>query len=1138
MKFRCRVIAAAILSIAIVIAYITWSLFHGTPTLDGDNMGKSRVDDAVPRPPDLPNDRKTLKLTQMPETSIKLPIDELHQTVDATIEGSSADIRTIDILESIDKQLAEKRQQILVAAKRTSTARTPHPSVEEMARGLPLKVIVVPHSHSDPGWHKTVDGYFMDQTKPTLDNMLEKLTEYPQMTFVWAESVFLSMWWQDLEPEKRDAVRRLIRRGQLEIVGGGWVVPDEANPHYFSLVDQMIEGHQWLKENVGVVPANTWSLDPFGYSAVLSYLQRRAGFNHSVILRVHADVKEHLEKRKALEFIWRPSWKIADGNGDDNNTADVLTLMMPYMLYNIKHSCGPDPSVCIQFDFRKIRGEMSEARATFVTPANVDRLARLLLGQYQRKADLFRHNVVLVPLGDDFRFDRAVEWDQQFKNYMQLFNHMNAKSAWNVEARFGTVADYFREAEAAMARLRAAGDGRSGRFPSLSGDFFPYTDREDEFWTGYFSTRPFAKGTSRNLEVFLRTAEIFNTLAISQSAADAGSHYDAGKNVEKLVTARRNLALFQHHDGITGTSRVWVSDDYLERLKSGIFLTRGVIGSAAGFLLHDRNSASSASTNLLRPAVKVLEPLSVRSVAPNHHVVHIHEGKSARLHVVNNVAHHRHELIQVVVNNKYVTVTDHLGKPVLSQIEPVPTDLATTEKMKPDNPQNVDSSSEQGDIYTLSFIADLPALGISAYNITTTSITAVDRSKAAKITAHKTLKSLYAHDLIVDGRYIRAGFSRQTGLLKSVTIKSSNHSVDVNLKFLLYESKRSGAYIFSPSGPAAAFGGKRLSTMRIAEGPVFTEVRLVRTSVVHAARIVHCDCPLATSVELTNVVDMTDLDDTELIMRVDSSLLSDDVFYTDQNGFVTVRRRRFASFPREANYYPATAAVYIQDARTRLSVLMSSPFGVSSQVEGSVEIMLDRRLRYDDNRGLGEGVLDNQPVFSRFYLLVEPRSTEPGHGAVKSTDESPNEGFSLPSLLASVLIDRLRNEPILLMSAGDDVPQVVPMRVPFSCDVILVNLRSLWKNQTSSSSDDSSQSAAMILHRIGYESRYDFGGARQILECRPQFADPIPAEIFHDAPIRRLSEMTLSLLYQKSIRSAEQELNLKPMQLHTYRVVF
>ena len=40
---------------------------------------------------------------------------------------------------------------------------------------------------------------------------------------------------------------RLLAEGRFEILTGGWVMADEASTHVYALLDQLMQGQQWLK---------------------------------------------------------------------------------------------------------------------------------------------------------------------------------------------------------------------------------------------------------------------------------------------------------------------------------------------------------------------------------------------------------------------------------------------------------------------------------------------------------------------------------------------------------------------------------------------------------------------------------------------------------------------------------------------------------------------------------------------------------------------------------------------------------------------------------------------------------------------------------------------------------------------------
>lgn len=925
--------------------------------------------------------------------------------------------------------------------------------------------------------------------------------------------------------------------------------------------------------NLNVIPKSGWSIDPFGHGSTQPYILAESNFKGTIIQRIHYAWKQWLALKRFGDFRWIPAWTPAD------QTSSILTHNQPFDIYSIKHSCGPHPYICLNFDFRKIPGEYTEysLRAQPITDKNIQQKAELLMEQYARTASLFPHNVALIPLGDDFRYNVVEEWDQQYLNYMKLIDYINAnKNIFKADVSFGTPKDYF---ETIMQRY--------DQYPTLKGDFFVYSDIFSEgrpaYWSGYFTTRPFTKILDRELEANLRSAEILYTIALNVAKQKNFSDFVKvlERDFEKLVEARRNLGLFQHHDAITGTSKSFVMRDYASKLFESIHNTVNIQQNALQSLMFVENANLEADHSFLLSDVE----RDSYEKPPRKIPIVVKKEQSRQIVLFNSLAQPQEHLVQLRVTSADVVVFDAHGNPVTYQINPVFNISESNTKM-------IILANE----FELAFIAKLPALSVVTYNISLADSDVSDKlatvfcSKCHRRTHSVTgnpdeeiefleskfkVKNTRIGDIQLENHKFKLLFEGTTGFLKVVSRKEAKKSMQCGIQFSAYRSAQyhSGAYLFMPD-PNDSEEKEVLQQYKdkysiiITSGPVSSELSVIYGPfLIHSVRIYHIeDSYLSNAIYIENEVDFENPPknrETELFMRVVSGVQNGDPpeMYTDLNGFQMQKRVKIERIGIEGNYYPMTTMAYIQDEEIRLSLLTNHAQGAASWQPGYLEVMLDRRTLYDDSRGMGEGLVDNRKTVYKFWLLLEDvaratKSDETQHvkrfengdevfekGDVVRTFNQPTETvqaagkteeFSRASLFSNHLSNSLNYPPNVYIVDAESVkikvnPVISLINHQFPCDVHLMTLRTqpdVTYHQFPSSN------ALLVLHRQGY----DCSVSTNFTCVVNKFDDTLT---FGSLVTKRLQSKTLT--GTKTLidnLAALSDVEFKPMALKTFNITF
>ncbi|KAI5651043.1 hypothetical protein M9H77_37048 [Catharanthus roseus] len=817
-----------------------------------------------------------------------------------------------------------------------------------------INVHLVPHSHDDVGWLKTVDQYYAGANNSirgacvqnVLDSVIPALLDDKNRRFIYVEMAFFQRWWRQQSPMLKAKVKDLVNSGQLEFINGGMCMHDEATPHYIDMIDQTTLGHRFIHDEFGQKPRVGWQIDPFGHSAVQAYLLgAELGFDSLFFARIDYQDRAKRKYDKSLEVVWQGSKSLG-------SSSQIWTGIFPIHY---------DPPAGFAFEVNDVSAPVQDDITLF--DYNVAERVNDFVAAAQSQANVTRTNHIMWTMGEDFRYQYALSW---FRQMDKLIHYVNMDG--RVNALYSTPSIY-----------TEAKHATKEKWPLKTGDFFPYADHENAYWTGYFTSRPALKGYVRMLSGYY--------LAARQLEFYRGRN-SSGPNTDALADA---LAIAQHHDAVSGTERQHVASDYAMRLSIGYTEAEKVVASSLAMLAE---SKLSGKPNESVTKFEQCPLLNISYCPPSE--AGLSNGKSLVVVAYNPLGWERDDVIRIPVSSAELIVKDSDGREIESQLIPMPNAslISRNYHVKAYMGRSASSSTT----YWLAFPVSLPPLGFSTYFVSssskrTGSEVAISKWYLSERNANKTfevgqgnLKLLYTGNEGKLTSYINSRNSVTASAEQSYSYYSAYNGTDrVN--------QASGAYIFRPNGSFPLKPDIQVP-LTVVRGPVLDEVHQQLNSWLHQVTRIYKGKEHA-EVEFTiGPIPVEDAVGKEVTVQIGTILKSNKTFYTDSNGRDFIKRiRDFRDDwdlqvyqPIAGNYYPVNLGIYLEDENLELSVLVDRAVGGSSLVDGQIELMLHRRLLHDDTRGVGEALneevcLDETckglMIQGKFYFRIDPR----GEGA-------------------------------------------------------------------------------------------------------------------------------------------------------------
>lgn len=750
------------------------------------------------------------------------------------------------------------------------------------------------------------------------------------------------MWWYQQSESMKAKVRKLVRDGQLEMVNGGWSMHDEACPHYEDMINNHMIGHEFLVKEFGVKPRIGWQIDPFGHSNTNARIFAEMGYDALFFGRMDwADDQTRIDN-KEQEWVWMPN-------------SDKLHKGVQILTHKLYQSYGWTPGSNYDYtndDTPFISNNKSESfNAKDVAQAIVNNLDKA-------KGDLYRHDHILQTWGNDFQYMNA------FYNYKQLdrvIDYVNEHYGDKYFFKYSTPSEYID----AIAKLNVT-------WPTKYDDLFPYSDAPKKFWTGYFTSRANLKGYVRRASSFTHASNALYTLrALAQDTSE--TYIDKIMMSKYLMLDAMGIA--QHHDAVAGTARQAVTDDYIQTLYDAMDITSWTYMKEVGQLVKQQTGIRSKD-GIWKQCEKTNSTYMdcpVAAVAKKEV-----EGFSMTV-AVHNPSSVDQESLRILVPKGSYEVTQ-FDKDVQKQVE-----------SSIECHDDLDEQLQKVESCSLLIHGNVPNHQISLFNVTSTSKERVSNDVPSEIIVSNDKKKMIKLQ----------GVDKENGIVKFKLINQYGLESDEIALQLKYWSSRtgydlwtdphyqnSGAYVFIPlDGQYEAKAYTNVVNYTQAGDDTFVlyfskdnEEMEQSNQAIMTMRYGDSDDPgvFTATVE----VDLFGLPDVPygghevvLDLHVDN-FDNNKTFFTDSNA-LDMQKRILNHRPTwdislnyngsndnvTANFYPVNSAIQIKDtAQNKSFTVMNDRSQAGTSLEkGSIQLMQNRRMFADDQKGVSEPLNEHDP---------------------------------------------------------------------------------------------------------------------------------------------------------------------------------